>query len=251
MKFTKDQLKGIVREAASEYVYGVKNPSRVANKYSLKTIKKVILEEASTALNEDGHTDVPSAARKLKTAIEDASNILAILDTHPEAHLPSWWMSKVTLASDYLNKASDYALYDGEPIKEEELDERCQKGYKTHPTRKTKTMYGKTYRNCVKAENMEEDALDEIFGLANSISSNILHLDKSDRDLIERDLEEIRDLAQMEVMGERKLEPGEKRKLKRLEKEVPKKNFTDQYGKEGESIYYATLTKMAKKDKKK
>jgi hypothetical protein len=32
------------------------------------------------------------------------------------------------------------------------LDERCQKGYKTHPTTKTKKMYGKTYRNCVKAE---------------------------------------------------------------------------------------------------
>ena len=35
---------------------------------------------------------------------------------------------------------------------ENDLDERCQKGYKTHPTRKTKKMYGKTYRNCVKAE---------------------------------------------------------------------------------------------------
>ena len=35
---------------------------------------------------------------------------------------------------------------------QDELDERCQKGYKTHPTRKTKKMYGKTYRNCVKAE---------------------------------------------------------------------------------------------------
>ena len=32
------------------------------------------------------------------------------------------------------------------------LDERCQKGYKTHPKRKTKKMYGKTYRNCVKAD---------------------------------------------------------------------------------------------------
>ena len=32
------------------------------------------------------------------------------------------------------------------------LEERCQKGYKTHPTRKTKEMFGKTYRNCVKAE---------------------------------------------------------------------------------------------------
>tara|TARA_B100000963_G_scaffold24234_1_gene18073 strand:+ start:6281 stop:8080 length:1800 start_codon:yes stop_codon:yes gene_type:complete len=38
------------------------------------------------------------------------------------------------------------------PIKKENLDERCQKGYKTHPTRKTKKMFGRTYRNCVKAE---------------------------------------------------------------------------------------------------
>lgn len=35
---------------------------------------------------------------------------------------------------------------------EQYLLERCQKGYKTHPTRKTKKMYGKTYRNCVKAD---------------------------------------------------------------------------------------------------
>ena len=34
------------------------------------------------------------------------------------------------------------------------LDEsgKCQKGYKTHPTRKTKEMFGKRYRNCVKAD---------------------------------------------------------------------------------------------------
>ena len=37
----------------------------------------------------------------------------------------------------------------------QQLEERCQKGYKTHPTRKTKKMYGKTYRNCVKAESAE------------------------------------------------------------------------------------------------
>ena len=32
------------------------------------------------------------------------------------------------------------------------LLERCQKGYMTHKTRKTKKMFGRTYRNCVKAE---------------------------------------------------------------------------------------------------
>ena len=39
-----------------------------------------------------------------------------------------------------------------------ELEERCQKGYKTHPTQKTKEMFGKTYRNCVKAEEGKDPA---------------------------------------------------------------------------------------------
>jgi len=38
----------------------------------------------------------------------------------------------------------------------ENLEERCQKGYKTHPTRKTKKMFGRTYRNCVKAEGIDK-----------------------------------------------------------------------------------------------
>ena len=48
--------------------------------------------------------------------------------------------------------------------KEMGLEERCQKGYKTHPTRKTKKMYGKTYRNCIKAEG-EEKELEEATSL--------------------------------------------------------------------------------------
>ncbi len=42
----------------------------------------------------------------------------------------------------------------------QQLEERCQKGYKTHETRKTKKMFGRTYRNCVKAES-EEPVEDE------------------------------------------------------------------------------------------
>ena len=41
---------------------------------------------------------------------------------------------------------------------EEVIEERCQKGYKTHPTQKTKEMFGKTYRNCVKAEEGKDPA---------------------------------------------------------------------------------------------
>ena len=44
---------------------------------------------------------------------------------------------------------------------DDSLVERCQKGYKTHPTRKTKKMFGRTYRNCVKAEGMDEEELYE------------------------------------------------------------------------------------------
>ena len=34
------------------------------------------------------------------------------------------------------------------------MDEACQKGYMTHPTRKTKIMFGKRYRNCIKKEGV-------------------------------------------------------------------------------------------------
>ena len=33
------------------------------------------------------------------------------------------------------------------------LCEKCWKGYKIHPTRKTKKLFGKTYPNCIKNEN--------------------------------------------------------------------------------------------------
>ena len=62
------------------------------------------MEELEANINEDGHTDVPSAMRKLKTATEDAMQILHALEGHHDQELPSWWMSKLTLAADYLNK---------------------------------------------------------------------------------------------------------------------------------------------------
>ena len=70
------------------------------------------------SINEDGHTDVPSAIRKLKTATEDAVQILQALEGRPDEELPSWWMSKLTLASDYLNKARDYLLVPSETMEE-------------------------------------------------------------------------------------------------------------------------------------
>ena len=62
-------------------------------------------------IKEDGHTDVPSAIRKLKTSIEDANEIMDKLNSMSEEQsLPSWWTDKITLSANYLNKARDYIL---------------------------------------------------------------------------------------------------------------------------------------------
>ena len=83
--------------------------------------------DSPRTVNEDGHTDIPSAARKMKLAIEDAGQILAAIEGN-EGDLPAWWMSKVTIAADYLNKARDYLL--GSPssksinVSPEEMEEQ-------------------------------------------------------------------------------------------------------------------------------
>ena len=53
------------------------------------------------------------------------------------------------------------------------LCEACQKGYMTHPTRKTKIMFGKRYRNCVKKEGVDTTmSLEEAGMIADNICVN-------------------------------------------------------------------------------
>tara|TARA_Y100000114_G_C11742678_1_gene319874 strand:+ start:396 stop:890 length:495 start_codon:yes stop_codon:yes gene_type:complete len=163
-------------------------------KITKSQLKQIISEELEGAIQE-AHGLSKKDAKTLKDFAKDQrGDIKRILD----------FLIKSNVEVDRTQDVTKMKKDEGE-----ELEERCQKGYKTHPTRKTKKMFGRTYRNCVKAEGMDDE------------------------------------------VAERKLKPGEKRKLKSLEKKVPKDDFTDRYGKEGESIYYATLTKMAKKGKKK
>ena len=71
-----------------------------------------------------------------------------------------------------------------------QLDERCQKGYKTDEKRKTKKMYGKTYRNCVKAESEEPDTESETLEERAAIPmEDILRAE----DIIKKHLEEMFD----------------------------------------------------------
>jgi hypothetical protein len=51
-----------------------------------------------------------------------------------------------------------------------------------------------------------------------------------------------------EVIEERSLTKAEKEKMKHYEKKLDKAEFKKRYGKEGEAVYYATATKMAKKN---
>ena len=71
---------------------------------------KEALEEVRQ-VKEDGHTDVASAVRQCKTAIEDASQMLSKLQSmSPEGDLPSWWMNKIAIAANSMNKLRDYLL---------------------------------------------------------------------------------------------------------------------------------------------
>ena len=74
-----------------------------------KTFRQALQEVLQ--LKEDGHVDVASAIRKCKTTIEDAAQLLSKLQSmDPEGGLPSWWNSKLTIASNSMNKLRDYLL---------------------------------------------------------------------------------------------------------------------------------------------
>ena len=51
-----------------------------------------------------------------------------------------------------------------------------------------------------------------------------------------------------EDVQERSLTKAEKEKMKHYEKKLDKEEFKKRYGKDGEAVYYATATKMAKKN---
>ena len=57
MKLTKSELEKLISEAAADYVWGVKNPGRVANQYSVSILKiKELISEELDMLFEDTST---------------------------------------------------------------------------------------------------------------------------------------------------------------------------------------------------
>ena len=102
------------------------------------------------------------ARSELKTII-DAAKKLEKKVGKGEGDLEAWVQSKITKAADYIDTAADYVA-SGEmeeqkltdKILDEMLSEKCWSGYKK---KGMKTMFGKRYPNCVKAEDITiEDA---------------------------------------------------------------------------------------------
>ena len=67
--------------------------------------------DSPRTLNEDGHSDVPSAVRAMKTIIEDAGQMLQALEQTGEGSLPTWWTNKMAVSASMMNKMRDYLLY--------------------------------------------------------------------------------------------------------------------------------------------
>jgi hypothetical protein len=72
------------------------------------------------SMHEDGHDDVPSAVRAMKTMAEDALEMLDALE-QMDGNLPTWWTNKMAVSASMLNKMRDYLLV---PSVEADIDEQ-------------------------------------------------------------------------------------------------------------------------------
>jgi len=80
---------------------------------------KANLENVNESINEDGHTDVASAKRKVMIMVDDSNKLLNKLNgMNKEDSLPSWWSDKITLSQNYLQKATNYLLNPVESVNE-------------------------------------------------------------------------------------------------------------------------------------
>jgi len=109
---------------ASKVSKAVKDAAKSMKKKSTKDFastkhKGLPSKVRSENMNEDGHTDVASIVRKLKTSAEDIRDIFNKINSmSDEDSLPSWWTDKITLSANYLNKARDFILNPTEGVDE-------------------------------------------------------------------------------------------------------------------------------------
>ena len=132
-------------------------------------IKKVVKEdgvsEGTCGYGIDGELgDEPAGPHLLKKKNESRNKSLG------EKDLMKYLMKRFKFSKKKSIDTMKKAGFDTSMLEGFDLEEACQKGYMTHPTRKTKIMFGKRYRNCVKKEGVDTTMTMEQAGM---IADNI------------------------------------------------------------------------------
>ena len=128
-------------------------------KGTIKGLKFATVKDAKTSVSKINNSG-KKHAHKIQAAVAMEQRAKEMGKTSQAAVYRAYInkMKKITkkknenVALNHDGKAAPYGSGYKRTKSKKEIDEKCQKGYKTHPTRKTKKMFGKRYRNCVKAE---------------------------------------------------------------------------------------------------
>ena len=177
---------------ASQVSQAVKDAAKSMKKKSTKKFagtkhKGLPNKVRSENMNEDGHTDVASAERKLKLIIKDAMDTLnALSGLSNEDSLPSWWTDKITLAKDYVGKSRDYIT---NPVE----------GFASDAQRKAAFASGYKEKGKKKNEDITSSGYSQLKKIAYGISVGLKDLSKGIRnqndDMVLPEIEYIYDKA--------------------------------------------------------
>ena len=130
-----------------------------------KVVKEDDVKEGTCGYGIDGELgDEPAGPQLLKKKNESRNKSLG------EKDLMKYLMKRFKFSKKKSIDTMKKAGFDTSMLEGFDLEEACQKGYMTHPTRKTKIMFGKRYRNCVKKEGVDTTMTMEQAGM---IADNI------------------------------------------------------------------------------
>lgn len=133
-----------------------------------KVVKEDDVKEGTCGYGVDGELgDEPAGPQLLKKKNESRNKSLG------EKDLMKYLMKRFKFSKKKSIDTMKKAGFDTSMLEGFDLEEACQKGYMTHPTRKTKIMFGKRYRNCVKKEGVDTTvSLEEAGMIADNICVN-------------------------------------------------------------------------------
>ena len=174
-------------------------------------------QQKESELNEDGHSDVPSAVRAMKTIIEDAGQMLQALE-QMDGSLPTWWTNKMAVSASMLNKMRDYLLVPsmeegkmtaGEKKKFADLEKKV-------PKKPFKDQYGIKKGKQVYYATLTKKAMSEGHGL-----------DKEDIDYLSKIIQKSNDEKLKKILRFIKKSNIKVDKTKDLSKEKNKEEYND------------------------